>query len=146
MPSEAATLSAIAFRAKAHWGYSAATLENWRQQLSVTPTQLQRQLAFVADVDGEPAGFYLLAPATGMWSLEHLWVAPEFMGRGMGSALLEHALRTGRDAGASQLRVDADPNAEAFYVKMGAARVGDVAAPIAGHPDRRRPVVMFFMA
>jgi hypothetical protein len=35
--------------------------------------------------------------------------------------------------------IDADPHAEAFYRACGALRIGGVAAPIDGQPQRVRP-------
>jgi hypothetical protein len=37
-PSEAATLSAIAWAAKAFWNYPSDWMEQWREQLTITPT------------------------------------------------------------------------------------------------------------
>jgi len=87
----------------------------------------------------EVAGFYLVVPREPSWELEHLWVAPQFARRGIGRALLAHAVSTARACGASAVLIDADPNAEAFYLACGAARVGTVAAPIANDRARVRP-------
>jgi hypothetical protein len=59
--------------------------------------------------------------------------------RGIRRALLAHAVNTACLAGASSIVIDADPNAEPFYVACGAVRQGIVAAPIAGDPARVRP-------
>jgi hypothetical protein len=45
-------------------------------------------------------------------------------------------------AGGNALAIDADPNAEAFYLAKGARRIGEIAAPIEGHPDRVRPQML----
>ena len=58
---------------------------------------------------------------------------------GIGRALLAHAVNTARFAGASSIIIDADPNAEPFYVACGAVRRGIVAAPVVGDPARVRP-------
>ena len=60
------------------------------------------------------------------------------MRRGIGRALLAHAAGTARAGGDSAILIDADPNAEAFYLACGAARGGSVAAPIASEPERVR--------
>ena len=54
--------------------------------------------------------------------------------------LFEHARAVAAEAGASALEIDADPNAEAFYLKMGAVRVGEVRSEIDGQP-RVRPLL-----
>ena len=64
------------------------------------------------------------------------------MGRGVGRALLSHAARLAAEAGASALAIDADPNAEQFYLAFGAERVGSLAAQIEGAPGRERPQLL----
>jgi predicted N-acetyltransferase YhbS len=54
------------------------------------------------------------------------------MGRGIGRMLLDDALRTARACGARALVIDSDPHAEGFYLRMGAARTGEVPADVAG--------------
>ena len=125
--------------AKRHWAYSPQDLENWRIMLTVEQDDLASKPAFVAELVGEIAGFYVLAPGGKTWELEHLWVSPPVMRRGVGRALLAHATRTARAGGASSIAIDADPNAESFYLACGATREGSVAAPIASDPARVRP-------
>lgn len=141
--AEAATLSSVAMRAKAHWGYSLEALERWRSELAVSPTSVREMSTFVATVGSEVVGFYSLCPSQESWELDNLWVLPEFMHQGIGHALLSHALATAARAGASEVVVDADPNAESFYLACGAIRRGEVPAPIPGQPNRVRPQLAF---
>jgi len=46
------------------------------------------------------------------------------MGRGIGRALFKHALEQARKLGHRTLKIEADPNAEGFYKRMGARHVG----------------------
>lgn len=64
--------------------------------------------------------------------LEHLWVAPTHIGTGIGRRLVAHATERLRAEGVRTVRIESDPNAEGFYVKMGARRVGEVASTPAG--------------
>ena len=138
-PAEAADLSALVMRAKAHWGYSVETLDRWRAELGIFPEDIHARPMFVAAIDSSTAGFYSLRPSSTSWELDNLWVAPELMHRGIGRSLLLHAVDTARRAGATEILIDADPNAEAFYLSCGAVRRGQVAAPIPGEPGRVRP-------
>lgn len=138
-PREAAELTDIARAAKATWGYPDAVLAAWREQLSITESEIALRPVFVALVDGGIAGFYSLAPGSEEWELDNLWVKPSHARRGIGRALLAHARERAREGGASALLVDADPNAEPFYFRAGAIRVGEIPAPIAGDPARVRP-------
>ena len=51
--------------------------------------------------------------------VEDFFVEPAFQGRGVGGALMGELLSAAKAAGAEVLEVDADPNAEAIYVKLG---------------------------
>jgi GNAT superfamily N-acetyltransferase len=141
VPNDAIALSAIAVAGKAHWPYSQAQLKSWRSDLMVSANQISRCPTFVAKVDDLVAAFLVLEPGPTNWTLEHLWVLPDYMGRGIGRALLFHARDVAAAGGAEALTIDADPYAEPFYLACGAVRVGTIAAPIDGAPDRVRPQI-----
>ena len=143
LTTEAETLSALAVESKAHWGYSIEDMARWRDQLTITVADIVEQRIWVGVVEGEIVGFYALVPSAEAWELAHLWVTPRFMGQGIGKALLAHALDVTLGGVANSVTVDADPNAEAFYVSCGAIRCGQIPAPISGHPDRMRPQLFF---
>ena len=132
-------LTTLALRAKAHWGYAEAQIENWRALLTISRATLAVRSIFVGEVDGTVVGFHSLVPGSGPWHLDDLWVAPEHMRRGFGRALILHAWETAVAGGANCLLIDAEPNAEPFYIACGAARFGAVPAPIEGQPARVRP-------
>ena len=142
-PDEADTLSALALAAKAHWGYSAETVATWTRELSVSVDDIASKPTFVAEVEGQIAGFYCLRPSSRAWEFDHLWVRPSFMRRGIGRALVTHALEAAARNGAASVIVDADPNAEVFYLACGATRFGAIPAPIPGQPGRVRPQLEF---
>lgn len=139
---EAAALSGLALESKQHWGYSLLDIERWRADLRISSDDIESRPTFVAEVDDAIVGFYSLVPAAQAWVLEHFWVSPSYNRRGIGRALLAHASDTARRAGASSIAIDADPNAEPFYVACGAIRIGAVAAATADNPARRRPQLM----
>lgn len=145
---ERPVLDSLARRAKAHWGYAPSLLDAWALELAVSASQIASGRTWVSHRGPTLLGFYVLEPAVGAvpragatprWSLEHFWVAPDAMGRGVGRAMLAHASRLARTAGADTIEIDADPNAALFYERCGAVRVGSCAAPIPGAPGRVRP-------
>ncbi len=136
LAGELGELSALALRAKAHWGYPAEWLEEWRKQLTITVAELERQVIFVARHNGERLGFYGLELGGKVASLEYMWVDPPAMGQGVGRRLLEHAQHQAALRGCRTIELDADPNAEAFYLHLGAVRIGWTDAPVAGLPRR----------
>ncbi len=138
-PEEAPVLSRIARAAKAHWGYDPAQLARWDHELTVSPRSLQRAPSFVAENAQGILGFIQVDMDTAPPEIDHLWVDPACMGQGAGRALLRHAQALLAAEGVPELAIDADPNAEGFYLAMGAWRIGLEPAPIAGQSDRVRP-------
>lgn len=138
-PSESEELSALAASAKALWGYSAQQLALWSGVLSISPESIVNKPTFVAEGYARLVGVAQLDTSAHPWAVECLWIHPSAVRRGVGSLLVRHLLDYARAKGQTELRVDSDPNAEAFYLSLGARRVGEVAAPIEGQPNRARP-------
>jgi len=124
--TDAETLTAIAHAAKRSWRYPEEWIRLWANELTVTPDFIERNRVCCAQRSGQVVGFYALSGTGSTCELEHMWVAPEHSHVGIGAALFEHAVETARAEGASELRIASDPNAEGFYVKMGAERVGEI--------------------
>ena len=131
-PEDAEALSRIAFAAKAHWEYPERWMERWREGLTIAPGFVEGNEVYAAVAEGEPAGFYALVGEGPRIVLEHLWVLPERMGLGLGRALFGHALERAAALGAETLGIEADPNAEGFYRRMGARRVGEISYELDG--------------
>jgi GNAT superfamily N-acetyltransferase len=138
-PALAGALSELARRSKGHWPYPAAWLEAWRAELTFTPQWIREHEVCAAMLEGEPVGVYALAGDGAVLELEHFWVCPRRMGRGVGRRLLEHAADRARARGAEAIEIDSDPYAEAFYRRLGARAVGRTPAPMPGAPDRFLP-------
>jgi GNAT superfamily N-acetyltransferase len=131
-PEDALLLTEIAFASKRHWRYPEHWIQEWRGLLTVEPAFIASQEVWEAVVDGTKAGYYALSPKADGVELLHFWVRPEFMGRGIGRALFLHAVNKARELGARTLYIESDPNAEGFYLRMGANRVGVVSGKVAG--------------
>lgn len=141
-PTEGEELSALAASAKALWGYSPQQLALWSSELRISRESIISEPTFVAEEHARPVGVAQLDTKAVPWAVECLWVHPSSVGRGVGTLLVRHLLSYARASGQSALRVDSDPNAEAFYLHLGARRVGEVAAPVEGQPSRTRPQLM----
>ncbi len=139
-PADATALSAIARTAKAHWGYPPRLLEQWREQLTITPDFIAAHETFAALCDSQIVAFHALVATAGAMRLEHLWVSPPQIGRGIGRALFAHAAARAAQLGAPCLTIEADPHAEAFYRHLGAVRAGAAPTEI---PGRELPVLTF---
>jgi len=138
---ELGLLTAVALESKAHWPYSAAQLELWREDLTITAEMVASGWTWVLEDDEGIVGLFVLTAAAPIWVLEHCWILPRRMGQGLGRVLLERACELARAGGAEALSIDSDPFAEGFYLACGAKRVSAYAAPIDGDPERERPVL-----
>ena len=124
-PSEGERLREVAIAAKASWGYDLARVRDWAQRGDFTPEGMARIGAFVAEVDGKVVAWAALIPRGEVGWLEDLWVEPAWMRRGVGAALFAAAAERARSAGARRMEWEAEPNALAFYERIGARRVRD---------------------
>lgn len=126
-PDEAELLSELAVRSKSHWGYSQAFLESCRSELAVDASRLGSDdyRCKVADGRSGILGFYTVEQVSeGIYELEALFVEPEHIGTGIGRTLVQHAIRSLSECGASRLIIQGDPNASHFYVAAGARQIG----------------------
>ena len=69
--------------------------------------------------DGAVAGFASTVVVDGVLELEDLFVDPDRMRRGVARRLVDDVLATARSQGFSQLEVEANPHAMAFYTAVG---------------------------
>jgi GNAT superfamily N-acetyltransferase len=141
-PEDAEALTEIAHAAKRHWGYPERWIESWRNILTMRPEFIAENLAYSAIEESRAVGFYVLTTENDGIHLDHLWIVPDAMGRGIGRALFEHAVGQARGLGHRTLKIEADPNAEGFYRRMGAQRVGANVTNIDGQ-RRELPLLLY---
>jgi GNAT superfamily N-acetyltransferase len=133
-PGQADILTAIAFAAKRHWGYPDAWIQLWSPSLTITPEFIEKHETYVAWMDEQPVGFCAFSLEDDKASMEHLWVLPGYIGKGIGAALFKHASSRCKELGARVLKIESDPNAQGFYERMGAKKVGEVVGEVDGQP------------
>jgi GNAT superfamily N-acetyltransferase len=137
---QAETLTEIAHAAKRHWGYPEAWVQLWSPSLTITPEFIEGNETYVAWIDEEPAGFCAISQESEWASLEHLWVRPAYIGKGVGATLFNYILARCRELGVRVLKIESDPNAQGFYERMGAKKVGEVVGEVEGQP-RKLPLL-----
>lgn len=129
---EAPALTRIAFAAKRHWGYPETWIEQWSGELTIEAEYVAKHLCFVAVEGGVLLGMVSIRIKQGDYWLDHMWVVPLAMGRGIGRRLFSQCERVARQAGATRLMMEADPHAEPFYLRMGAVTIRRKAAAMDG--------------
>lgn len=139
---DAAALCAIAFSAKRHWRYPERWMEAWRDTLTVGPNFINANETYAAVVNGSEVGFYALSVAGDRLRLEHLWILPDSMKQGIGRSLFSHAVERAIVLGFRTMEIESDPNAEGFYRKLGARRIGVNVSELDGQ-RREFPVLVY---
>jgi GNAT superfamily N-acetyltransferase len=129
---DADALTKIALAAKSHWGYPPSWIRHWQDVLTITPEYVVTHPTFVAIIDEQMVGFCALEIESREALLDHLWVMPSFMRRGVGRALFEHAEEAARETAAVRLKIIGDPHAADFYSRMGATIYGREPASMDG--------------
>jgi GNAT superfamily N-acetyltransferase len=107
-----------AIRAQCHGHYPLQDLEIWTAgEMSETFAKRVADLFHVAVVDGRVVGTGMIDLATG--KIDAVFVAPEYMRRGIGRALMAYLERLATAAERQEIHLDATLNAAPFYRAMG---------------------------
>lgn len=139
-PKNVNALTNIAVSAKRHWDYPEAWIQFWIPSLTISEEYISQHETWISILNETPVGFYSLKNEGEDLYLDNLWVLPKYMGKGIGKALFEHALERCKIYKISILKIDADPNAQSFYERMGAKKVDERHAKIFGE-DRVLPIM-----
>jgi GNAT superfamily N-acetyltransferase len=138
---EGAALSDLMLRSKAYWGYDDAFMAACREVLVVPEAMIAAGEVLVAEHDGAIVGAAAVTDEPPEVELDMCFVDPGAIGTGVGRVLVDAAMAKARALGATAMRVQSDPNAAAFYARLGAGPIGDTASEI--DPGRRLPVLRF---
>jgi N-acetylglutamate synthase-like GNAT family acetyltransferase len=135
--SDADTLTALTHASGAYAGPYRAILDGY----AITPAQVDRdEIHLAVDADDNVLGYYSLTLAPGRSAeLDLLFVDDATQGRGLGALLFAHMRQHAATLGIPRVRIVSHPPSEAFYLRMGAVRVGE--QPPCGRVTWSRPVL-----
>jgi N-acetylglutamate synthase-like GNAT family acetyltransferase len=122
---EAGALSDLASRSKSHWPYDEEYLQLCRSVTHVTEEDIQAWPFSVISREGLLCGFSAVCELQGERMLDHLWIDPPYMGKGLGRMLFEESVARAIGLGWASFTIASDPYAEGFYKKIGAKRIGE---------------------
>jgi GNAT superfamily N-acetyltransferase len=135
---EAASLTALCVRSKAHWGYDAAFMKLSAAALAVSEDDIAAGRVLVAVDDADRViGMACVLTGGDTADLDALFIDPPAIGSGAGRALFDAAVALARRQGARRMTILADPNAAAFYERLGARYLRN--APSDAIPGRTLP-------
>ena len=140
--TDSEALTKISFESKAHWEYPDEFLATWSNELTITPDYLENNEVYLFENDGVIIGYYSIIELKedteisaiklkkGFW-LEHMFIVPYCIRKGIGTILFNHMLDRCRNRGITELGILSDPNAREFYEKMGCKYHGEYPSTIA---------------
>ena len=116
-------------------GMSVAAAQAWAGQLALAGMErkLRELEIWIAEREGVVAGWGGIRGDT----LEALYTAPEYVGQGVGAALLEWLEALMRGRGIDAVHAEASPNALGFYLRRG-YRVTGPQTPVGAWPITRQ--------
>jgi ribosomal protein S18 acetylase RimI-like enzyme len=133
MIKDADELTEITKISKAHWNYSEEQLKQWESDLTITEKYISENRVFKF-LKGEKiiAYYSLFPPVNQRIQLDNLFVLPEDIGKGIGNMLLNDAIKASAKSKCKEIWLEADPNAESFYLKNGFKIIGRKESSISG--------------
>lgn len=135
---EAASLTALCLRSKAHWGYDAEFMRLCVPSLTVTEQSIAEGRVLVGiDGSGRTVGTVSVGRDGDDAELALMFVDPAVIGGGAGRTLFEAAVALARELGYRRMTILADVNAAPFYERMGARFLRN--EPSDAIPDRVLP-------
>jgi N-acetylglutamate synthase-like GNAT family acetyltransferase len=112
------TLNKISVESKMHWNYPVEWLEQWIDDLRLTENDFLTQEIYKIEKNGLIIGFCSIQEKEQNYEITHLWIRPDYIGRGYGKILLNQTI-TNVVKKEKEIIVEADPNAEQFYKSQG---------------------------
>lgn len=110
---------------KGYWGYAKEKLEEWRSNLKFEEEYIVRNTVKLVLDESGVIGFFALVKRE-VYDLDHLWLLPKVIGKGYGNMVFELILLECSLLGIKEFYITSDPDAEGFYLKKGAFKVGEV--------------------
>lgn len=106
------------------WGYDNDFMEACRKELTIELSDLRSTSIAVAEENGKVVGVAQIKLVGNEADLLKLFVEPTILRGGVGRTLFVWATEMATSRGADRLMIEADPDAAAFYRRMGAEDYG----------------------
>jgi GNAT superfamily N-acetyltransferase len=143
-PEEQRELTRLIVRATLHAGFDEAFIDRAMPGLTVTLPAITAGGVQVAEQSGDVIGVVeVMSTALQGIAVIGIFVDPSHWKKGVGRALFEAATRRARTLKAGAIMIYAAPNAEGFYKRMGAIRIGE--GPFYFSPDVMLPHLLFIV-
>jgi streptomycin 6-kinase len=137
-------INALMRLSKAHWGYDENFMNTFMEKFGMDAGYIKKNTVKLLSIHGKTTGFYgFSVHPDGSLELDHFFLHPEYIGKGMGRMLWNASCNTARELGATHFVLWCDPNAESFYLRMGCEKIGEKKSPMMS--DRYPAVMRYFL-
>lgn len=131
IPSDAEKLSDLTIRSKSYWKYGDDQIEKWKSELTITSAYILTSEVYNLFEGNKLMAYYAyFSLDEERVKLDNMFIHPDFIGRGFGNLLMNDFIDRARRQGYKKVELDADPNAEEFYKKLGFKSIGKVQSSI----------------
>ena len=115
----------LLIESKSYWGYSTEKLEYWRSIVTFDAAYIRDHTVRLIFLDFKAIGFFAIKRDK-VDELDHLWLIPEAIGRGIGNITFDEVLLHCKRLGIQSFLITSDPDAEGFYLHRGATHKSQV--------------------
>lgn len=134
--TEEYALTKLSLESKHYWNYPKEYFHIFEKELTLTAEYIINNLVYLAEYENKIIGYFSIVNVKedyiagkvpikkGFW-LEHIFIRPGFIRRGIGSLLMAYAKSICSEKGISALNIFSDPNARGFYETLGANYKGE---------------------
>lgn len=137
-PEDHEELTKISALSKRHWGYPEEYFTIWEEDLMVAPEYIDKHEVYNLVIAGKIIGFCSVEQKEGLSEITHLWIIPEYIGKGLGTKLLRFVLEKIVVKG-QKVTLVAERKAEGFYHKHGFVTIDEIQGKI---PHRKLPYMV----
>lgn len=139
-PQDHEMLTSIMRKSKAHWDYTKQQLQLWQNELTVSQSEIINHHVYKLTFEDKIIGFYSFKKENSTTiKLENLFILPKYIDKGFGKLLLLDCHEKAKQLTFSKIILDADPNAEDFYLSFDFLVIGQKKTSI---PGRFMPIMM----
>jgi GNAT superfamily N-acetyltransferase len=140
--SEIEKLEALMRRSLSVWNYSEEALNTLMDNLTITPEMISKSIVYVAELKNKIKGFWCV------YTIEELaearfYIEPSSIKTGIGTLLWEKILADLRDKELNYFTFVSDANAQGFYEKKGAIKIGTQPSILIG--DNDVPIMRYYL-
>lgn len=117
-------MSDLAFESKSYWKYDEEYLVAAREHIKISAIEIESDHVYLYEDDHGILGFYQFKSKQVEPELIWFFIHPSSIGKGIGKILWTHLLSVTKELEIKEFLIKSDQNAEAFYIKQGARRIG----------------------